>query len=211
MQRLLLFATAALLLVSGCCNKEKNETVSMENDVISTIIARRSIRAYKPEPVDRAIMDKIVKTAIHAPNAMNAQPWEIRVVDNPDFIEGTTKIYVEKMKADPRGARMIDSTFVNMYRNAPTVVFIAINDGRFSQIDCGILSATMMLAAKSLGVGSVPLGGPVDFFKSEEASEYYAKLNIPETHHLALIIGFGYPNQSPETKPRDESKIQWID
>lgn len=210
MKKLLLIASVAILLVSGCCNQDKNVAIPMENEVINTIMARRSIRAYKPEPVDRAVMDKILKAAINCPNAMNAQPWEIRVVDNPEFIEGTTKIYVEKMKNDPRGARMIDSTFVNMYRNAPTVVFIAINDGRFSPIDCGILSATMMLAAKSYGIGSVALGGPVEFFKSAEVAEYYAKLNIPETHHLALVLGFGYPDQDPEARPRDESKIQWI-
>ena len=213
MKKIFLYIMAATLLFSGGCGNHNQETEnSMENPVIETIMARRSIRAYKPEAVEREIMNQIVKCGINAPNAMNAQPWEVRIVDNPEFIEGCTKLFVERMKQDPRRAKMVeDPSFRNMFRNAPTVVFIAINDGRFSSIDCGLMAQNMMLAAKSLGIGSVALGSPVDFFQSEVAAEYYNKLDIPDTHTLALVLGFGYPDESPDAKPRDESKVRWIE
>ena len=175
-------------------------------------MARRSIRAYQPQAVEREIMDQIVKCGINAPNGMNAQPWEVRIVDNPEFIDGVTKIYVEKMKQDPRRAKMVeDPSFKNMFRNAPTVVFIALGDSRFAYIDCGLMAQNMMLAAKSLGIGSIALGSPVDFFKGEEAAEYYKRLEFPDNYTLALVLGFGYPDESPDAKPRDESKIRWIE
>lgn len=213
MKKIILYIMAATLLLSVSCGNQNQETANpMENPVIETIMARRSIRAYKPEAVEREIMNQIVKCGINAPNAMNAQPWEVRIVDNPEFIEGCTKLFVERMKQDPRRAKMVeDPSFRNMFRNAPTVVFIAINDGRFSSIDCGLMAQNMMLAAKSLGIGSIALGSPVDFFQSEVAAEYYKKLDIPDTHTLALVLGFGYPNESPDAKPRDESKVRWIE
>lgn len=203
---------ATLLLGNGCGNQEKQTQNDMNNEVIETIMARRSIRAYQPQAVEREIMDQIVKCGINAPNGMNAQPWEVRIVDNPEFIDGVTKIYVEKMKQDPRRAKMVeDPSFKNMFRNAPTVVFIALGDSRFAYIDCGLMAQNMMLAAKSLGIGSIALGSPVDFFKGEEAAEYYKRLEFPDNYTLALVLGFGYPDESPDAKPRDESKIRWIE
>ncbi|NLB67876.1 MAG: proton-conducting membrane transporter [Bacteroidales bacterium] len=213
MKKIFLYIMTAMLLLSGCNNNQNKQTQNdMNNPVIETIMARRSIRAYKPQAVEREIMNQIVKCGINAPNGMNAQPWEVRIVDNPEFINGCTKIFVERMKQDPRGAKMVeDPSFKNMFRNAPTVVFIALGESRFAQIDCGLMAQNMMLAAKSLGIGSIALGSPVDFFKSEEAAEYYNKLEFPENYTLALVLGFGYPDESPEARPRDESKIRWIE
>jgi len=41
---------------------------------------RRSVRAYKADPVPKEILAEIIKTALRAPSAMNVQPWEITVV-----------------------------------------------------------------------------------------------------------------------------------
>ncbi|NMB37575.1 MAG: nitroreductase family protein [Bacteroidales bacterium] len=213
MKKIFLYIMAATLLLSSCSdNQDKQNQNDMNNQVIETIMARRSIRAYKPQAVEREIMDQIVKCGINAPNGMNAQPWEVRIVDNPEFIEGCTKLYVERMKQSPRGAKMVeDPSFKNMFRNAPTVVFIALGDSRFAYIDCGLMAQNMMLAAKSMGIGSIALGSPVDFFKSEEAAEYYKRLEFPEDYTLALVVGFGYADESPDARPRDESKIRWIE
>lgn len=213
MKKFFLYIMATTLLLSSCSdNRDKQNQNDMNNQVIETIMARRSIRAYKPQAVEREIMDQIVKCGINAPNGMNAQPWEVRIVDNPEFIEGCTKLFVERMKQDPRGAKMVeDPSFKNMFRNAPTIVFIALGDSRFAYIDCGLMAQNMMLAAKSMGIGSIALGSPVDFFKSEEAAEYYKRLEFPEDYTLALVVGFGYADESPDAKPRDESKIRWIE
>ncbi len=182
-----------------------------ENAVIETIMARRSIRAYKDGPVERGKMDLIARCGINAPNAMNAQRWEVRIVDDPDFIAATTALYVEQMKNDPRGAQMVkDPSFKNMYRNAPSLVFIATENGE-ALIDCGLMAENMILAAGSMGIGSVCLGAPARFLTSPVAAEYLARLGFSEGYSLALVIGFGYPDESPAAKPRDQAKVKWIE
>ena len=54
---------AAALMLSACCNKsnEMNDNqLTKEDAVVETLMTRRSIRAYKPEPVEKEIMDKIL-------------------------------------------------------------------------------------------------------------------------------------------------------
>ena len=60
-----------------------SEKVSTTNhQVVETIMSRRSIRKYKPQPVEREKMEQIINCGINAPNGMNKQSWEVRVVDN---------------------------------------------------------------------------------------------------------------------------------
>jgi nitroreductase len=49
-------------------------------DLIKAIDSRRSIRAFKPDPVPREIIAKILNLVIKAPSAINLQPWEFFVV-----------------------------------------------------------------------------------------------------------------------------------
>lgn len=177
------------------------------NQVIETILARRSVRKYKPQPVEREKMQTIVECGVNAPNAMNRQPWEIRVVDNPDFINGVTELY---KKEQPKAAE--DPNFKNMFRNAPTVVFVGrdVQSGS-AEFDCGLLSENMMLAAQSMGIGSCCLGSPAAFMRSPAAAEYLKQLGFSEGYELLYCIAFGYPDEAPAAKPRDLTKIKFVE
>ena len=182
-------------------------SVSQVNPVVETIMSRRSIRKYKPEAVEREKMQTIVECGINAPNGMNKQSWEVRVVDNPEFINGLTEIF---KKENPKAAER--PGLKNMFNNAPTVVFIA-NDPAYdmSQIDCGLLGENMILSAWSMGIGSCCLGGPVRFMKSPAAVEYMKKLGFSEGYELLYAIAFGYPDEMPAAKPREDSKVKFVD
>lgn len=205
---------AGLLCLSSCGGQTQqaqpaaaNEADST-NQVIETIMARRSVRKYLPQPVNWDTMQVILDCGINAPNGQNKQSWAIRVVDNPEFINGLTEVY---KKANPKAAE--DPNFRNMFRNAPTVVFIA-NDTAydFSQVDCGLLGENMILSAWSMGIGSCCLGGPIRFMKTDPgAAEYLKRLNIPEGYDLLYCIAFGYPDESPAAKPRDASKVMFVE
>jgi len=180
------------------------DSTVIDNAVIETIMSRRSVRAYLPQPVGRDTMEVITKCGINAPNGMNRQPWEIRVVNDGELIAAMTKAFVTenpKRAADSKMTR-------NMFRDAPTVVFIAAENN--SQLDCGLLGENMILAAWSMGVGSCCLGGPVAFLKSDAAAEYLKQLDFSEGYELVYAIGFGYPAESPDAKPRDGSKIKFL-
>ena len=204
-------AALAVVMLISCTqgNQDGNVTVnnsSAENTVIETIMSRRSVRAYEDRVVPRDTMELIAECGINAPNGMNKQEWEIRIVDNPDFINGVTELYV---KENPDAAK--DPGFKNMFRNAPTVVFIGAPDNTYSGVNCGLLGENMILAAWSMGIGSCCLGGPVRFINSEVGAEYLKQLKFSEGYSLIYAIGFGYPAESPEAKSRDKEKIMFVD
>ncbi|MBO5717639.1 MAG: nitroreductase [Alistipes sp.] len=193
----------------GCAASEaNNEVCSKEQAVVETIMTRRSVRNYTAEPVNREQMAKILECGIYAPSAMNMQPWAVRVVDAPDFIEGVTNIAVEQ---NPQLKEQ--EGFRNFFRNAPTVAFIACPVESYSgEYDCGLLSENMMLAAWSMGVGSCCLGSVVPVMNSEAAKPYLERLQLPEGYKLQVAIAFGYPEPNSTKEPeRDLTKAYYVE
>ena len=95
-----LFCLSALaLFIMSCAEPKKNneESSKKEQIIVENLMTRRSVRAYKDEVVPREIMDVILECGIHAPNGMNKQPWEIRIVDNPEILNGMTDAYLAGM------------------------------------------------------------------------------------------------------------------
>ena len=179
-----------------------------KNAVIETIMTRRSVRKYQPQAVNRDTMQVIVECGINAPNAINRQAWEVRIVDNPEVIKKLTDLYIQD---NPKAAE--DPNFQNMFRNAPTVAFIA-NDTTFaySPVDCGLMAENMILSAWSMGIGSCCLGGPSRFMKANpEANKYLQEMGFSENYDLLLCIGFGYPAEAPKAKSRDAAKVKFMD
>lgn len=187
--------------------KAQEEPQEECNQVVETIMARRSIRKYKDEAVPRDLMTEILDCGINAPNGQNKQSWEIRVVDNPQLL---AKMSQAMAQAHPQ----MDSALVSgCFRGAPVMVFIARDlSYDFSAYDCGLLAENMMLAAWSKGVGSVCLGSPVRFLTDNElCAPLLKQLGFGEGYELSLCVGFGYADESPEAKPRDKGKYGFVD
>jgi nitroreductase len=210
----LLMGVAMTAALSACgaqgapaADSETAQADSTKNPVIETIMARRSVRQYKEQPVEREKLMQIVDCGINAPSGMNKQPWEVRVVDNSGYIDSLTVIFKAE---NPKMAE--DPGFKNMFRNAPAVIFIAAPADGSGQLDCGLLGENMIIAAQSLGLGTCCLGGPIHFMKSSEAAApYLQRLCLSEGYELLYAIGVGYPDESPEAKPRDTSKVQFVE
>lgn len=198
---------AGMLLVPSLGFSQVAESSELSNEVIDAIMARRSVRKYLDRPVEHAKLELIAKCGIHAPSGMNQQPWAVRVVESPEFIKGLTEIF---KKANPEQVKH-DANFKNMFRNAPNIICVAApKDGR-GLIDIGLLGENMMLAAQSLGLGTCCMGGPVNFLlTNEECKPYIDKLNLPADYKLCYILAVGYPDETPDAKPRDESKIEFV-
>ena len=70
----------------------------------------------------------------------------------------------------------------------------------------------MMLSAKSLNVGSICLGSPVRLINDNPAcASVLEKLGFSDGYELSLCVGFGYADETPEAKPRDWSKVKFVD
>ena len=190
------------------CNQQQpaptQTDMKYKNEVIENMMTRRSIRNYKEGAVARETMDEILNCGINAPSGMNRQSWEVRVIDNPETIARFKSLLVASNPETK--AEAVEGCF----RGAPTLVFVA-NDPSydFSPIDCGLLSENIVLSAWSLGVGSVCLGSPIRYLaKSPEAIQM---LGFSEGYVPIICIGLGYPNESPDAKPRDKAKIKYLD
>ena len=204
-QFLLLLPFLAITLVG--CNPTPQNNDPMNNEVINAIMARRSIRQYHPMPVARDTIMQIMTCGINAANGQNKQSWEVRIIDNPATLSQVQDLMAAGNPALP--AEMVRGCM----RGAPVMAFIARDLGYdFSAYDCGLLAGNMMLAAQSLGVGSICLGSPVRFINdAENIAEILALLGFSENYELCLCVGLGYANEAPEAKPRDINKVQFVD
>lgn len=204
------------LALSGSCASSGGKTgmavtgsadAGQGNAVVGAIMSRRSIRKYKDRPVEREKLEAIVDCGINAPSGMNRQPWQVRVVDDAGYIDGITEVF---KKANPKAAE--EPGFRNMFRNAPAVIFVASPKDGSGQLDCGLLGENMMLAAQSLGLGTCCLGAPIAFMTSNrEAASYVERLRLPEDYALLYAVAVGYPDESPDAKPRDAGKVKFVE
>lgn len=209
--KLLLLAGIATLC--SCTPSPKNAEVEKavsgaENQVVETIMARRSIRKYKQQPVEKDKLQQILECGINAPNGMGRQSWEIRVVDTPELLAE-----IDSLNTKLAVGRGMDASKVRPAAyGAPVLVFIA-NDTTYdlSQVDCELLGGNMILTAQSMGLGSCCLGGIVRTLKSPEAEGLLKRLELPENYNLLYAIAFGYPDESPAAKPRKAEKIRFVD
>lgn len=202
-----ILAGFCIMAASLSCSQSQQPQKEDGNAVIENIMSRRSIRKFKNIPVSRDTMMTILECGINAPNGQNKQSWEIRVTDDPDLMNAMK----EAMAA---GHPDLSSDMVKgCFRDAPVMVFIARDKAYdFSAYDCGLLAENMVLSAWSLGVGSICLGSPVRFLTDNEiCRQYLDKLDFSEGYELSLCVGFGYADEQPQAKPRDKSKIRFID
>ena len=213
-----ILSAAALLMIisSSCCQTEtnpqpENTMTQSETPVIDAIMARRSIRQYKDTPVPRETLQKIAECGINAPNAMNRQEWEVRIIDNQDYLNEVTELMKEDM---PGFVNADDPKFRNGFRNGTAVFAIACPDDEtgMKMINVGLMGENICLAAQELGLGTCILGGPMMFLTTnEKARPYFDKLGFSPDYKLRYMIAVGYPDEAPEAKPRDTSKIKFID
>ena len=210
MKRIETVIAGLVIALSASCGQpaaEKAKDMEGKNDVIETIMSRRSIRKYIAEPVDREVMNRILECGINAPNGMNKQSWEVRVVDKPAVME-EIKNFMAAANPD-----MDPETVKGCFRDAPVMVFIARDQSYdFSAYDCGLLAENIMLSAWSLGVGSICLGSPVRFLTDNDVCKpYVEKLGFSEGYEFCLCIGLGYADEAPDAKPRNAEKVKYID
>lgn len=214
----MIFQFLAVLGVTALCSCSQNpvsstasgtaaDTIAAGNPVIDAIMARRSIRKYKPQQIEPEKVQQIIQCGVFAPNGRNRESWEVRIVDNPELIAEIDSLYNKYT----REVTKIEAAMHHATYGAPMLVFIAYDTTYdVSPVDCGMLGANMLLAAQSMGIGSCCLGGIARFMNSPEASGLLKRLQLPDTHRLLYAIVFGYPDESPVAKKRNMGKVKFI-
>ena len=182
-----------------------------KSGVIEAIEARRSVRAYKDTPVEHEKLELLAKCGVLAPSAMNRQEWEVRIVENKAWIDGATATYLKAIEGTGKADYMLTPTFKNIFRNAAAVIFVGAPDGVFSGENVGCMAQNIMLAATELGLGTCFLGSVQMMFAEPALAEYLSTLQFSEGYRLRYALAVGYPDESPEAKPRDLTKIKFVE
>ena len=69
-------------------------------EVAEAIRQRRSVRAFKPDPVPKKLLRKIIEAALWAPSWANTQPWEFAVVTGKT-LESIQEAFLERGEQEP--------------------------------------------------------------------------------------------------------------
>src|SRR3954468_2087149 len=56
------------------------EAGSIARSVEEALLSRRSLRAFRPDPVPRATVERILALASRAPSGTNVQPWKVQAL-----------------------------------------------------------------------------------------------------------------------------------
>ena len=186
-------------------------TELQKNGVVEAIESRRSIRAYKDTPVEREKLQFLAECGVKAPSAMGREEWEIRIVDSKEWIDGCTATYMKAVEGTGKADYMKGPNFKNIFRNAPSVIFVAAPEGVFAGENVGCLGQNIMLAATELELGTCFLGSVQMMFAEPVMAEYLQQLGFSEGYKLRYALAVGYPDETPEYKGRDLSKIKFVE
>ena len=182
------------------------------NTTIDTIMARRSIRAFKPDPLTKEQTDALINVAVTSPTAINSLNWHFSFIQNTDTILEFEKDIVDGIM-NGEVERFKEKTKERGYKavyDATLFVIISAKPSQYSHIDAGIAVQSLAIAAKSMGLESVILGLPKLVFDSDKAEYWAKKLNFPEGHEFVISIAIGHGAMGGNEKTLDTSKVTLI-
>jgi nitroreductase len=192
----------------------------LTNAALENIYARRSVRNFTDDRISNEVIGEIMRAGTYAPTATNQQPWRFVVIRNRELInrygQRAKKLWLEQFggTADPRLAslsRVMSRPEMDVFYGAPVLILVFAAPGALrGDIDCALAAENMMLAARSLGVGSCWIGLASPLGTDQEFRE---EIGVPENHVLIAPLIFGYPlKENTRAPPRDnEVLLKWID
>jgi nitroreductase len=183
----------------------------IENDTIKNIMSRYSCREYSGEPVTDEELATVLEAGKYAPNARNNQAWHFTVIR---LGEGKRKA-IHALGERPNDPMLGDLPWPPDadFHGAPILIIISGDaDARFVEDGIFIAAGYMMLAATSIGLGTVwstPFSK--DMFRSEESRKYKDDL-VPDgyTPRAAFFLGHPADPAKIQDKPRRTDVVRYL-
>jgi nitroreductase len=162
------------------------------------IRARRNVRTYTDEPIEREHLEQILEAGRRSPSSSNKQRWDFVVVTDRGRLEDLAGVW--------RGAG-------HVARSAATIALVApvpSDQAEAGSIhyDLGQATVTMLIAAADLGIGS----GHALVRDHDLARRI---LGVPDDRVVAWLIALGHPSdrpltpiQEPDRRPFDDV-VHW--
>ncbi len=193
---------------------------------IELLKSRRSIRAYKPDPIPDEYIQKIIEAARWAPSGGNSQPWEFIVIKKKELKDRIADLFIKSVASlreaeltrekEMRIPALVGEMMGPGFKNAPVLILLC-GDPRLNEafplvvfqklghevFISNLASAflCMQLAAKSLGLGSQWVSAAGNFME-DDLKEL---LNIPKGIKIYDMMAVGYP--AYQLGPRSPRRI----
>ena len=170
----------------------------MNQDLLTLIKTRRSVRAYRPEPVPEELLDAVLEAGTYAPTAMGRQSPVIVAVTSPEYRARLSQLNAAVMGVDS-----------DPYYGAPVIVIVLADGNAKTFIEDGsCVLENLMLAAHALDLGSVWVNWEREIFDSDEGKALLREWNLPDTLRGVGAIALGYP--AAPSKPAAKRKDGYI-
>lgn len=179
------------------------DSARLEMPIGEAMFSQRSIRRFRPDPLPMDDLHLIVEAAVRAPNGGNRQPARFLILTDRALInqfgalyheawwakrkdEGrpwTTRDEIPKEERTSRSAALLADEI-----NAAPAIVLAFSAGRGGASSVIPAVQNLMLAARALGIGSVPTT-----LHPRVMERVYALLGVPAEVEFHLCIPLGYP------------------
>ena len=172
------------------------------NDVIDLLKSHRSIRQFTDQPVEQSVIETLIEAGQAAATSSFIQACTVIQVNNPATRDKLAScaggqayvaaapvflVFCADMKRHQLTCEMHDAQMQSGF----TEQFIT------ASLDCALFPQNLVVAAESLGLGTVYIGG-----LRNKIAEVAELLELPELVYPVFGLCLGYPDQNPEVKPR---------
>lgn len=178
------------------------------NSIIETIKTRRSVRAYRPGPVEKEKLQAVLEAGGCAPHGLTLENRSFTALTGEKWLaeaNGSVRkcLLSIPVTADmnPYIAQMIERAKdenANFMYGAPVFVIVSVNqDDPGAAVNCAAAMENMLLAAHGLGLGACWLNQLPRFAQMPPARELMDKLGLPKDHLIYATLALGYAADGP--------------
>jgi nitroreductase len=170
--------------------------------VFETILARRSVRSYKTQVVDRVTIGSLLEAAVRAPTAIHQEPWAFVIISDRLLLRSLSDrakpliIAKAKHSGSERSSHMldiVDNPDFNIFYDAGTLILICGKAAApFYTADCWLAAENLMLAACAMGLGTCVIGSALPALSLPEVC---LELSIPDEFSVVAPIILGYASE----------------
>ena len=168
------------------------------NQIIQSLLSRRSIRRYSDRQVPDELLDAVLEVGLYAPSGMNTQGVRLVAVRDQETRDLLSKLNAAVMGRDG-----------DPFYGAPCVVVVLADPDIYGGwVEDGTLAlGNMMNAAHALGLGSCWIHRAKQVFDAPEGKELLKAWGLPENLRGVGNCILGYPEETPDARPRKDGRI----
>ena len=174
------------------------------NEIIKAMEERRSIRKFKPEMPKKEDLQQIVEAGLYAANGMGRQATITVAVTNKELRDRLSAVNCKMGGWDES---------VDPFYGAPAILIVlAEKDWRNRVYDGSLVMGNMMLAAHSLGLGSIWIHRAKEEFEMPEYQQLLKELGVEGEWEGIGHCAVGYiDGEMPEAAERKPNRVFWVE